>query len=96
MKPQRPRRLIGDVAELLDATVASVNSAMQRARRALEERLPDQSQQRVLRRLGDERVRDVVTRFADAFERGDVDVIVDMLVDQRCRLVARPCRSLRH
>ena len=70
-----------EVAELLAATVASVNSALQRARRTLEERLPEPSQQRALRRLGDERTRDLVTRFADAFERGDVDLIVEMLVD---------------
>jgi RNA polymerase sigma-70 factor (ECF subfamily) len=70
-----------EVAELLDATVPSVNSAMQRARRALDERLPDESQQRVLRRLGDERSRALVTRFADAMERGDVDRIVAMLVE---------------
>ncbi len=70
-----------EVATLLDASVASVNSSMQRARRTLDERLPDQSQQRVLHRLGDERTRDLVTRFADAFERGDVERIVDMLVE---------------
>jgi len=70
-----------EVATLLDASVASVNSSMQRARRTLHERLPDQSQQQVLHRLGDERTRDLVTRFADAFERGDVERIVDMLVE---------------
>jgi RNA polymerase sigma-70 factor, ECF subfamily len=70
-----------EVAGLLDATVASVNSAMQRARQALDERLPDHSQQSVVHRLGDERIRDLVTRFADAFERGDVELIVDMLVE---------------
>ena len=69
------------VGELLDATVASVNSAMQRARRVLDERLPDPSQQRVLHQLGDERIRQLVSRFADAFERGDVELIVEMLVE---------------
>ena len=70
-----------EVAQLLDATVASVNSAMQRARRTLDERVPDESQQRVLHRLGEDRVRDLVSGFADALERGDVDRIVDMLVE---------------
>jgi RNA polymerase sigma-70 factor, ECF subfamily len=70
-----------EVATLLDASIASVNSAMQRARRTLDERLPDRSQQATLRLLGDERIRDLVTRFADAFERGDVDVLVTMLVE---------------
>jgi RNA polymerase sigma-70 factor, ECF subfamily len=70
-----------EVGGLLDTTVTSVNSTMQRARRTLDERLPDQSQQSGLRRLGDERTRVLVTRFADAFERGDVDQIVEMLVE---------------
>src|SRR5439155_7139756 len=34
-----------EAAEALDTTVASVNSALQRARATLDERLPDQSQQ---------------------------------------------------
>ena len=70
-----------EVAGLLDTTVTSVNSTMQRARRTVDERLPAQSQQSALRRLGDERTRKLVTRFADAFERGDVDQIVEMLVE---------------
>jgi RNA polymerase sigma-70 factor (ECF subfamily) len=70
-----------EVAGLLDTTTASVNSAMQRSRRALDQRLPDESQQRVLHRLGDEGSRALVTRFADAMERGDVDRIVALLVE---------------
>jgi len=70
-----------EVAESLETTVASVNSALQRARRTLGERLPERSQQATLRSLGDERVRDLVERFIDAFERGDVDAILAMLVD---------------
>jgi RNA polymerase sigma-70 factor, ECF subfamily len=41
-----------EVAELLDTSAASVNSAMQRARRTLDDRLPDRSQQTTLRLLG--------------------------------------------
>jgi len=70
-----------EVATLLDTSVPAVNSCMQRARRTLDERLPDQSQQDVLRLLGDEQTRDLVTRFADAFERGDVEGIIDLLVE---------------
>src|SRR5205814_5170696 len=43
-----------EVADALDSTVASVNSALQRARKAIDERLPDESQQTTLRSLGDE------------------------------------------
>jgi RNA polymerase sigma-70 factor, ECF subfamily len=70
-----------EVAEALDSTTASVNSALQRARRAIDERLPSQSQQLALRALGDEGVRELVERFSSAFEGGDVEAIVAMLAD---------------
>lgn len=59
----------------------SVNSTLQRARQTVEDRLPAQSQQTTLRALGDERLRDVVKRYADAWERRDVDGMVAMLVE---------------
>ena len=70
-----------ETAESLATTVASVNSALQRARKTVDERMPEQSQQATLRSLGDERVRDLVERFIDAFERGDVDAILAMLAE---------------
>jgi RNA polymerase sigma-70 factor, ECF subfamily len=70
-----------EVAEALGSTVASVNGALQRARRAADERLPERSQQATLRSLGDERVRDLVRRFSEAFEIGDVDTILSMLAE---------------
>jgi RNA polymerase sigma-70 factor (ECF subfamily) len=70
-----------EVAESLDTTVASVNSALQRARKATEERLPERSQQETLRSLGDEELRDLVTRYVDAWERGDVQTVVAMLAE---------------
>jgi RNA polymerase sigma-70 factor (ECF subfamily) len=70
-----------EVAAALDTTVASVNSALQRARKAVDERLPEQSQQATMRSLGDERLRRVVEDFIDAFERGDVDAIVNLLAE---------------
>src|SRR5215813_10552127 len=39
-------------AEMLETTTASVNSALQRARAAVDQRMPDQSQQATLRALG--------------------------------------------
>ena len=71
-----------EVADSLDTTVASVNSALQRARNAVDERLPEQSQQETLRDLGDERVREVVEAYMSAMERGDVDRVVSMLAEE--------------
>jgi RNA polymerase sigma-70 factor, ECF subfamily len=70
-----------EVSESLGTTVASVNSALQRARKAVDDRLPEKSQQATLRSLGDERVRQIVQNFVDAFERGDVDAIVALLAE---------------
>src|SRR5207253_4914500 len=61
-----------ETAEMLDTTVASVNSALRRARAAVEERVPEQSQQATLRSLGDEEIRELVDRYVDAWERCDV------------------------
>jgi RNA polymerase sigma-70 factor (ECF subfamily) len=70
-----------EVAESLDTTVPSVNSALQRARGAVDERLPEQSQQATLRALGDERLTEIVGGYVDAWERGDVDAVVAMLAE---------------
>jgi RNA polymerase sigma-70 factor (ECF subfamily) len=68
-----------EVAASLDTTVASVNSALQRARQSLEERRPERSQQATLRVLGDDGLRQVVDGYVQAWERGDVDAVVAML-----------------
>jgi RNA polymerase sigma-70 factor (ECF subfamily) len=68
-----------EVAKSLDTTVASVNSALQRARKSVDERLPEQSQQATLRTLGDERLTEIVVGYVDAWERGDVETVVAML-----------------
>jgi RNA polymerase sigma-70 factor, ECF subfamily len=70
-----------ETAETLDTSVASVNSALQRARATVEKKLPDQSQQETLKSLGDEHLREIVERYADAWERNDVDTVVSMLAD---------------
>ena len=41
-----------ETAEALDSTAASVNSALQRAHKTMEERLPERSQQATLRSTG--------------------------------------------
>ena len=70
-----------EVARTLDTTPASVNSALHRARTAMDERTPEQSQQATMRSLGDAQVREIVQRFIDAFERGDVDAILILLAE---------------
>ena len=64
-----------EVAESLDTSVASVNSALQRARKTVGERLPERSQQATLRALGDARVRELVEGYVEAWRRGDVDAL---------------------
>jgi RNA polymerase sigma-70 factor, ECF subfamily len=70
-----------EVAEALDATPASVYSALQRAHKTVEERLPEQSQQVALRSLDDDRLREIVDGFLGAWERSDVDAVVAMLAE---------------
>jgi RNA polymerase sigma-70 factor, ECF subfamily len=70
-----------ETAESLDTTVASVNSALQRARKTVDESLPAQSQQATLRTLGDEQLQKVVEAYMDAMSRGDVDAVVGMLAE---------------
>jgi RNA polymerase sigma-70 factor (ECF subfamily) len=71
-----------EVAEQLDTSVASANSALQRARAAVEERVPEQTQQATLRSLGDDAVRDLVSRYVDAWERNDVEQFKAMLAEE--------------
>ena len=63
-----------EVAELLESTVASVNSALQRARATIEEHLPTPEPAAL---QPDER--ELLGRYIDAFERDDVDGLVALL-----------------
>ena len=67
-----------EAAELLDTSVASVTSALQRARQAVEARVDGLEQPGALA-SGSER--SLVTAFVDAFERRDVDALVDLLAE---------------
>jgi RNA polymerase sigma-70 factor (ECF subfamily) len=62
-----------EVAELLDSSVASVNSALQRARATLAGRDPADTDP-----IDDEH-RELLDRYADAFERYDIDRLVALL-----------------
>ena len=66
-----------EVAELLDTSTASVNSALQRARATLSA-LPDIGTQP---KLDDDQQRELLGRFVDAFERYDIDELVTLLHD---------------
>ena len=70
-----------EVAETLDTTVASVNSALQRARASLEARTPERSQQQTLEAIGDDELRAIVDRYVEAWERTDVETVVSMLAE---------------
>jgi len=63
-----------EVAELLESTAASVNSALQRARATVEEHLPAPAPAAL---EPDER--ELLSRYIDAFERDDVDGLVALL-----------------
>ena len=68
-----------EIAAALEATPASVYSALQRARAAVHERLPARSQQATLRAIGDARLGALVGRYVRAWEERDIDAIVAML-----------------
>ena len=70
-----------EVADMLDTTAASVNSAMQRARQSVEERVPERSQQAELAALGEDGLKRLVDDFVAAWERPDLDALVALLAD---------------
>jgi RNA polymerase sigma-70 factor (ECF subfamily) len=71
----------GEVAELLDTSPASVESALQRARQSLAARLPTASQQATLRDLGEARQRDLVERYIGAWHDRDVAALTALLTE---------------
>jgi RNA polymerase sigma-70 factor (ECF subfamily) len=79
-----------ETAEALETTTKAVYSALQRAHATIDEHLPERAQQQTLRALGDERVREVVGRFVEAWDAGDVDAVVSMLAQDA--ILAMPPR----
>jgi RNA polymerase sigma-70 factor, ECF subfamily len=65
-----------EVAELLDTSVAAVNSALQRARATLDEIDPAQTE---AFDPGDDEQRALLRRYVDAFERYDMDALTSLL-----------------
>jgi RNA polymerase sigma-70 factor (TIGR02960 family) len=70
-----------ETAEALETTVAGVNSALQRARKAVDERVPPISQQAELDALGDDGRRALVDAFVSAWERADIDAMLELLAE---------------
>jgi RNA polymerase sigma-70 factor (TIGR02960 family) len=70
-----------EVAEMLDATVASVNSALKRARVGLERRLPSADVREPVPAPGSPVEQALVARFVRAYEAGDLDAVVELLTD---------------
>jgi RNA polymerase sigma-70 factor (ECF subfamily) len=71
-----------ETADALDTQPTSVDSALQRAHKAVDARLPDQSQQAALGSLRDTELREIVDGYMEAWERADVDSLVAMLADE--------------
>jgi len=68
-----------EVAGMLESSEVSVNSALQRARAALQTRLPADRERAPLPRSP--RERELVARFEDAFEHDDIERVVALLTD---------------
>lgn len=70
-----------EIATMMDTSTSSVNSALQRARRIVAEKVPSPTQQQTLREIDDARVREIVTGYSGALERGDADALVALLTE---------------
>jgi RNA polymerase sigma-70 factor (TIGR02960 family) len=79
-----------EVAEMLDASEASVKGALQRARATLDARLPAGGRERAPL-AGSPRERELVGRFATAIEQGDTSGVISLLTDDAwLRMPPRP------
>ena len=70
-----------EVAALLDTSVPSIDSALQRARKAVAERVPPRSQQATLRDLGEAGERELVTRYVDAWQGANPAALLQLLAE---------------
>jgi RNA polymerase sigma-70 factor, ECF subfamily len=75
-----------EVAELLETTVASVNSALQRARATVDATLPDRAYA-----PADPAERELVERYVEVWQAGDFEGLVELLrEDAELRMPPRP------
>jgi RNA polymerase sigma-70 factor, ECF subfamily len=70
---------VAEIADMVNASTTSVNSALARARKVVAQRVPSRSQQQTLRKIGDARLREIVAAFSTALETGDADRLVTLL-----------------
>jgi RNA polymerase sigma-70 factor (ECF subfamily) len=78
-----------EVADTLESTVASVNSALQRARATVDQELPETT-----RTDGDPTERELLHRYVAAFEHADMDGLVALLrEDATLRMPPQPSLS---
>jgi RNA polymerase sigma-70 factor (ECF subfamily) len=70
-----------EVARIMETTPASVNSALQRARKAIHQRVPETTQQEELAALGAAGRRGLVEAFVTAWERADIAALLELLAD---------------
>ena len=81
-----------EVAELLETSVASVNSALQRARATLEAKGP--SPEEAVRQL-DEPDRELLARYVEAFERYDMEALTSLIHEDATQSMPPYCLWLR-
>lgn len=70
-----------EIAEMMDTTAASVNSALQRARKIVAEKVPPVTQQQTLQKTGDRALQVIVRRFATALQDGDAQGLIALLTE---------------
>jgi RNA polymerase sigma-70 factor (TIGR02960 family) len=70
-----------EVADMLDSTVESVNSALKRARASLQRRQPPTDEREAAPAPGSTSEQALVAAFVHAYESGDLDALVALLTD---------------
>jgi RNA polymerase sigma-70 factor (ECF subfamily) len=70
-----------EAAAMLETSTGSLNSAIQRARKAVAEKVPPVTQQATLRALGDAELNAAVGRFLAAMDAADVDGVIALLAE---------------
>jgi RNA polymerase sigma-70 factor (TIGR02960 family) len=70
-----------DVADILDSSVESVNSALKRARATLQRRIPQDGTTASSPTLASPAEQALAARFTRAYEAGDIDALVALLTD---------------
>jgi RNA polymerase sigma-70 factor, ECF subfamily len=73
-----------DIASLLEVSVASVNSALQRARATLRDHLPEQRTEWSMVSAPTEEERELLRRYMEAHERADIDGLAALLREDVC------------